>query len=222
MNSSDNKNFKFHDLHGENIVFHNDKTIAERINSYNGGIVFSSRTLQPGEIFAIEILDVTRGWSGHLRIGITQYGVIDSETCSVPQQALPDMVTIAPSWIHGVTDHGHINKTVNGVWSNNFSVTLDTIRTCKGVYLKDALRKCTGDGKPDICVGGKLGIFYIPLNDQFANLYLIINSVVLGPTATEIPYSNQPPRVIVDLYGNTRKIKIIDMSCCKYDYMFNK
>ena len=55
------------------------------------------------ELFLIEIDKNERGWSGHLRIGLTQ--IDPNDQFDIPLYALPDLANISPkkSWIFAVT-----------------------------------------------------------------------------------------------------------------------
>ena len=55
------------------------------------------------ELFLIEIDKNERGWSGHLRIGLTQ--IDPNDRFDIPLYALPDLANISPkkSWIFAVT-----------------------------------------------------------------------------------------------------------------------
>ena len=46
---------KFHPHHGINIVLGENNTVAFRKSSFAHGLVFSERSLKPGEIFLVEI-----------------------------------------------------------------------------------------------------------------------------------------------------------------------
>lgn len=64
---------RFHSHHGSNIVLGENNTIAYRKASFANGLVFSERSLKPGEVFLVEITQTELGWNGHLRLGLTQY-----------------------------------------------------------------------------------------------------------------------------------------------------
>lgn len=63
---------KFHSHHGNNIVLDGSSTIANRKASFAHGLVFSERSLKPGEVFLLEITGTELGWNGNLRLGLTQ------------------------------------------------------------------------------------------------------------------------------------------------------
>jgi len=83
---------KFHSHHGSNIELACDSTAALRKTSFANALTFSCRALEPAEIFLVEIEENESGWSGHMRIGLTQ---LSPETqFELPLYALPDLVSI--------------------------------------------------------------------------------------------------------------------------------
>jgi Neuralized len=65
---------RFHTYHGLNVRITENQTVATRVSSFAGGITFSANPLRPNELFLVEIERNDIGWSGSLRIGITQTG----------------------------------------------------------------------------------------------------------------------------------------------------
>ncbi|KAI1285554.1 Neuralized-like protein 2 [Halotydeus destructor] len=91
---------KFHSYHGDNVVLTEDNVVAYRKASFAHAICFSEKPLHPGEIFLLEIERNERGWSGYLRLGLTQ---LDPATgFNLPQYALPDLANNGHSWIFAV------------------------------------------------------------------------------------------------------------------------
>ncbi|XP_039255983.2 neuralized-like protein 2 [Styela clava] len=83
--------FKFHHICGENIHINKPRNAAYREAGFSHGLCFSHCPLLPGQLFLIEISDAQDGWSGHLRIGVTQHD--PSELHTVPEMVIPDMTT---------------------------------------------------------------------------------------------------------------------------------
>lgn len=93
---------RFHKTHGRNIRLLQGNTTALRQYSFAHALVFSEKPLQPGEIFLIEIEKTERGWSGHMRIGLTEVDPAKQEN-GLPQYALPDLAQLGKCWVSAVT-----------------------------------------------------------------------------------------------------------------------
>ncbi|CAH1958672.1 unnamed protein product [Acanthoscelides obtectus] len=225
--SGNNKNtIRFHQYHGENIVLSEDNTVAYRNRSFANAVTFSERPLQPGEIFLVEIEQNESGWSGHMRLGLTQ---LDPHTIyrtgSIPQFALPDLAESGRSWIYGISKaHNYCIfpptlpsnvsfrkgitsafQTMNG--ENSF------IKTCRGslpLSLLKPLRSPCEDILPTD-MGSRIGVIYVPTDPQHANMHYIINGEDQGPCIRGIPFTTAPLHVVVDVYGTTKKVRIVQL-----------
>lgn len=216
---------RFHPYHGENIVLSEENTVAYRKKSFASGLTFSEKPLLPGEIFLVEIEQNERGWSGFMRIGLTQ---LDPHyiyhTGIIPKFAMPDLSAIGTSWIYGIT------KACNQVLEYDRSKKTGLQFMCSG---KDMIRTCRGTVpmsmlKPSHHAMGMLptdtysrvGVMYLPVDDKEANMHFIINGEDQGACVRHIPFTVAPLHVVVDVYGTTKKVRIIQLYGGEYHSNF--
>ena len=232
---------RFHPYHGENIRMFDDNMVAYRETSFAHAISISEKPLHPREIFLIEIEKNERGWSGHLRIGLTQHD--PNPRFELPQYALPDLANMGKSWIFAVTkshnkmygDDVNIDGTPGGTYKSILGDG-EYVYTARGAFKRSLLKplpkvKATdtddnsstssmdsGSGadedSSDILptdVGSRIGIVYVIREDCKADMHFIINGEDQGPCARDIPYQDGPLYAVVDVYGTTKQVRIIQL-----------
>ena len=115
--------------------------ICFRKQSFAHALCFSEKPLKPGELFLIEIGIKEVGWSGHLRIGLTQINPVD--ICDhLPQYALPDLANLGSSWIFPISKSAPRQTAQSNVIGNSKS---PFIRTSYGNVNRSLLHPTTGD-----------------------------------------------------------------------------
>jgi len=247
--------YRFHNHHGANIRLLDDRTVAFRESSFARGIGFSDRPLHPMELFLVEIEKTERGWSGHLRIGLTQH--CPDDKMQLPEYALPDLAHMLPnrSWIFAVTKshNRHYDALTAGDAPDGSASNVvlparpyrsvlgdsDYVYTYQGLFHRSVLKSIsrTRDTNSDdeagtsiaaqncgpsddsvlpTDVGSRIGIMYVVTGDgETAEMHFILNGEDQGPCARGIPYKTTPLYAVVDVYGTTKQVRIVQLTCGK-------
>lgn len=222
---------RFHPYHGGNIILMEGNTVAFRKASFANAVAFSEKPLMPGEIFLLEIEKNERGWSGYMRLGLTQRDPKFAMTPdgNFPQYALPDLANMGQSWIYGIT------KTQNNVYrfdcqENNvpeegetplksecakmFLGSSHSVKTSRGTIPRSWLRPSSSNKGEEILptdVGSRIGVVYVPLRNGNAEMHFVINGEDQGPCTRDIPYKEGPLHAVVDVYGTTKQVRIVQL-----------
>lgn len=249
---------RFHPCHGENITLSDDCTVAYRKASFANALVFSEEPLQPNEIFLLEIEKDERGWSGHMRIGLTQLdpAKIDITMTSLPyctisqNAAIPSLVRMGSSWVFAMTESSNIWDSFEGIpgsgYGNFFRFIIsqlliikygtiifnfigETIPSREQRLVTDGINVHTSRGvipysvlRPNIKGlqqhilptdrGSRIGVMYVPqANSEKAEMHFIINGEDQGVFARDIPYKQGPLHAVVDVYGTTKQVRIVQL-----------
>ena len=225
---------RFHPYHGDNIRLFDDNVVAYRETSFAHAISFTEKPINPGEIFLIEVEKNERGWSGHLRIGLTQHdphGRFD-----LPQYALPDLANMGKSWIFAVTkSHNKVYNEEGTDGQEPYQSILgegEHVHTSRGSFRRSLLKPLPkvkpsdddgasssgSDSNTDSLdnilptdVGSRIGIVFVIMDDNKAEMHFIINGEDQGPCVKEIPYQEGPLYGVVDVYGTTKQVRIIQL-----------
>ncbi|XP_017758830.1 PREDICTED: neuralized-like protein 2 isoform X2 [Eufriesea mexicana] len=209
---------RFHPVHGENIRLCEDNTVAYRTTSFANSLAFSEKPLQPGEIFLVEIENTEEGWSGHMRLGLT---LIDPASASLPQYGMPNLAKLGNTWIFAITKShtiwGNLGIYGGGVPPGEKKLITDgvNVQTSRGVIPFNALRPNTIDSSQYILptdAGSRIGIMYVPQSgSDKAEMHFIINGEDQGVCGKDIPYKAGPLRAVVEVYGNTKQVRIVQL-----------
>ena len=65
--------FGFHSVHGLNIKLSKNGLVAERIKSWDNGVVYGAKILRGTSEFEVEMTSYGKHWSGTLYMGVMQY-----------------------------------------------------------------------------------------------------------------------------------------------------
>ena len=215
---------RFHPYHGQNICLDGDDQVAVRTTSFAHALTFSEKPLKPGEIFLVEIEKNERGWSGHLRIGLTQFD--PNQKFELPQYALPDLTNMGKSWISAITKsynrmYAQSHEQENGETYKSVLGDSEIIHTPQGAFNRSLLLplnrlNCIYSNlrhKDNILptdIGSRIGIMY-HIADNSADMHFIINGEDQGPCFKGIPHQSGPLHAVVDVYGTTKQVRIIQL-----------
>lgn len=234
---------RFHSYHGQNLILCDNNMVAYRKTSFAHALAFSEQPLLPGEIFLLEIAQNERGWSGHMRLGLTQHD--PGGRFPLPQYALPDLANMGQSWVFAIhnseADSEHPGSSPYQRLDASASVlgTGEHIYTSRGVVPRSMLlpnkrprlgssgastegEDSTTDfagspgpscsGKSSILptdVGSRIGVMYVT-RGQSADMHFIINGED-QLYATDIPHREGPLYAVVDVYGTTKHVRIVQL-----------
>ncbi|XP_065332598.1 neuralized-like protein 2 [Cloeon dipterum] len=220
-------NCRFHPNHGENVNLIEDGVVARRDSSFANALTFSASPILPGELFLVEIECNEQGWSGFLRLGLTQ---LNPETIHpLPQYALPDLTKMGQTWVYGITKYrnyvyqgedAHAENRENEnddrqeySQSSVLGVRGDTVFTAKGPVKMSMLlpSPVMSRGPCPTDEGSRVGLIYVPRTPEYADMHFIINGEDQGPCCRTIPYRSGPLYAVIDIYGSTKQVRLLQL-----------
>lgn len=179
---------QFHPHHGANIVLGENGTVAYRKASFAHGLVFSQRSLKPGEVFLVEITQTELGWNGSLRLGLTQ---LDPNTFFELPLISFDLLPLGLTWLFKPSEDSHVGPPSVSNFNPQVFFTLFRFQQVSVPT-----------------VGSLLGVQYRPRTDLLADLHVFVDGVDKGVVESRIPYGQVPLYVVADVYGTTKEIRI--------------
>lgn len=212
---------QFHSHHGSAVRLRDNQTVACRTAGFCHGICFSSRPLHPMELFVVEITsDEQELRSGHLRVGLTELDPNDDFV--LPGCSLPDLtkMTDKKACILAVpeVDISNLGSSFRqcGIIGNDDY--LDTYRgTCSRTILeavpqlRETVINTNSRFVRSTAVGSRIGIFYHTVGD-LAVMHVLLNGKDCGHYAIGIPYKRRKIYAVVDVYGKTREVRIVQIN----------
>lgn len=105
-----------------------------------------------------------------------------------------------------------IRKTVNILGNENLYV-----RTSRGVVPRRTLKPTAPFGTSSDMLpsdtGSRIGLLYVqnPADENKAEMHFIVNGEDQGPCTKDIPYKESELYAVIDIYGTTKQVKIIQI-----------
>ncbi|CAG0883942.1 unnamed protein product [Darwinula stevensoni] len=204
LNTSDERSLlRFHPHHGRNLILCDKRTMAYRKTSFAEAVTFSHRALYPGEIFLVEIEGTERGWSGHLRLGLTQ---LDPSTgFALPQDSLSELGLMGHSWIVAVSNSHIGNLDIRPYHHPGSPKDFLPLKS----FPRHLLVPTVSQSVLPTDVGSRIGVFYIPSSEEFAEMHIVVNGADQGVLEDGIPYRDAPLFGVVDVYGTTKQVRVL-------------
>ena len=193
---------RFHERHGVNVHLLNERTTARRTSSFAHALTFSDRPLRPGELFLLQIGCTEAGWSGALRLGLTQQA--PDRLTQLPTYALPDLTRDGHAWICAVSQA--MTGAPGPLAGVNAPFDLQLLFP-SAPFNSIATRLSTDRGS-------RVGVYYVSQPDTplQGDMHIIVNGVDSGPQARNIPLDGETPLwAVVDVYGTTKEVCIVQL-----------
>lgn len=96
------------------------------------------------------------------------------------------------------------------------------IRTSRGIIPRNILKPVSRDGTgTDILAtdrGSRIGVLFVPTvqDPNRAEMHFIINGQDQGPCTKDIPYKEGALHAVVDVYGTTKQVRVIQLYGSKW------
>lgn len=145
---------------------------------------------------------------------------------SLPLYALPNLVKMGTSWIFAITKNKNIGENDNNIrgdLENDYYETKDKILVTDGVNVQTPRGVIPYKAlKPNIIgpvvnilptdTGSRIGVMYVPQpGTDMADMHFIINGEDQGVYGRDIPYKIAPLYAVVDVYGATKQVRIVQI-----------
>lgn len=193
-----------------------DQTTALRKQSFANGICFSERALNLGELFLIEIGVKEVGWSGHLRLGLTQINPLDAfNDGNLPIYALPDLanLNLGLSWIFPISKTAPIKSTNQLSSSKSPYLKTSYGNICRAILQPTSSNKDSSEMLATD-TGSRIGVIFIPSkeNKDLAEMHFIVNGDDYVQ-AIDIPYKQSNLYVVGKLMTLKMQRSLRDHMC---------
>jgi len=101
---------------------------------------------------------------------------------------------------------------------NWFSGEGNMLRTPRGLVQETRLLPPTNKaegGRRSVLptdVGSRIGVLFVPTGEDEADMHFVINGEDQGPCARQIPFRDAPLWAVVDVYGSTKRVRIVQFN----------